>query len=347
MMLKAGEFIPAFSTNKRCKGDNTMKATARAHTNIALIKYWGKRDEELILPTNNSLSLTLDGFYTTTTVEFRNDLTNDIFYLDNQCISGIPYQRVTQFLDLIRQLAGKHIFAEVRSTNHVPTAAGFASSASGFAALAAAGSKAIGLSLNDKALSRLTRRGSGSACRSIYGGFAEWQKGEKKDGSDSFAVPIKPQDYWDIRVAAVVLHADEKKVSSRVGMKRTVDTSPFFKGWVDSIPQDLEQIKAGISERDFEKVGSVAEANCLKMHATTLGANPPFTYWYDTTFTVMQHVQKLRDKKIPAYFTIDAGPNVKVLYLPENEADIKRELESIPGVRDVILSKAGQGITYL
>lgn len=325
-----------------------MKATAKAHTNIALIKYWGKRDEALILPTNNSLSLTLDGFYTTTTVEFREELTQDIFYLNDECISGIPYTRVSQFLDLIRDIAKKpNLFAQVKSTNHVPTAAGFASSASGFAALASAGSQAIGLTLNDQELSRLTRRGSGSACRSIYGGFAEWDKGEKEDGSDSFAVPIAPQDYWDIRVAAVVLHADMKKVSSRVGMKRTVDTSPFFKGWVDSIPQDLKQIKSGISERDFEKVGSVAEANCLKMHATTLGANPPFTYWHDTTFTVMQHVQMLREKGIPAYFTIDAGPNVKVLYLPENEEQIKQELESIPGVTDVILSKSGQGITYI
>ncbi|TXL63632.1 diphosphomevalonate decarboxylase [Cerasibacillus terrae] len=325
-----------------------MKATAKAHTNIALIKYWGKRDEALILPTNNSLSLTLDGFYTTTTVEFREELTQDIFYLNDECISGIPYTRVSQFLDLIRDIAKKpNLFAQVKSTNHVPTAAGFASSASGFAALASAGSQAIGLTLNDQELSRLTRRGSGSACRSIYGGFAEWDKGEKEDGSDSFAVPIAPQDYWDIRVAAVVLHADMKKVSSRVGMKRTVDTSPFFKGWVDSIPQDLKQIKSGISERDFEKVGSVAEANCLKMHATTLGANPPFTYWHDTTFTVMQHVQMLRKKGIPAYFTIDAGPNVKVLYLPENEEQIKQELESIPGVTDVILSKSGQGITYI
>src|SRR5690606_38217669 len=160
-------------------------------------------------------------------------LTRDIFYLNNQCISGIPYQRVTQFLDLIRQLAGKHVFAEVRSTNHVPTAAGFASSASGFAALAAAGSKAIGLTLNDEELSRLTRRGSGSACRSIYGGFAEWQKGEKTDGSDSYAVPIAPREHWDIRVAAVVLSSKMKKVSSRRGMRRTVETSPFFNGWVD------------------------------------------------------------------------------------------------------------------
>lgn len=325
-----------------------MQSTAKAHTNIALIKYWGKRNETLILPTNNSLSLTLDGFYTKTTVTFKDELTEDIFILDDEIISGEQYRRVTVFLDLIRTYAGKSgLYAEINSINEVPTAAGFASSASGFAALAAAATKALGLTLTDQELSMLTRQGSGSACRSIYGGFAEWQKGKREDGIDSYAVPIAPQDHWDIRVAAVVLDAKMKKVSSREGMKRTVDTSTFFKGWVDRIPHDLNLIKEGIEERDFEKVGQVAEANCLKMHATTLGAVPPFTYWHDTTMTVMQTVQAMRENGIPAYFTIDAGPNVKVLYLPENEEKIQETLRNVPGVTDVILSRSGQGITYL
>lgn len=325
-----------------------MQSTAKAHTNIALIKYWGKRNETLILPTNNSLSLTLDGFYTKTTVTFKDELTEDTFILDDEIISGEQYRRVTVFLDLIRTYAGKSgLYAEINSINEVPTAAGFASSASGFAALAAAATKALGLTLTDQELSMLTRQGSGSACRSIYGGFAEWQKGKREDGIDSYAVPIAPQDHWDIRVAAVVLDAKMKKVSSREGMKRTVDTSTFFKGWVDRIPHDLGLIKEGIEKKDFEKVGQVAEANCLKMHATTLGAVPPFTYWHDTTMTVMQTVQAMRENGIPAYFTIDAGPNVKVLYLPENEEKIQETLRNVPGVTDVILSRSGQGITYL
>ncbi|MEN2768874.1 diphosphomevalonate decarboxylase [Ornithinibacillus xuwenensis] len=324
-----------------------MKAIAKAHTNIALIKYWGKRNEALILPTNNSLSLTLDGFYTSTRVVFKEDLQKDTFLLNGTRIEGEQYNRVTQFLDLVRNLAQKNIYAEVESINAVPTAAGFASSASGFAALAAASSKAIGLELSDSELSRLTRQGSGSACRSIFGGFAEWQQGEKADGSDSYAVPIAPQNHWDLRVAAVVLSAKMKKVSSRAGMKRTVETSPFFKGWIESIPSEIDAIKQGILDRDFEKVGEIAEANCLKMHATTLGANPPFTYWLDSTMSVMQSVQALRASGIPAYFTIDAGPNVKVLYLPEHEEEVQQTLRSIPGVDDVKLSCAGQGITYL
>ncbi|WP_337019561.1 diphosphomevalonate decarboxylase [Oceanobacillus massiliensis] len=325
-----------------------MKATAKAHTNIALIKYWGKRDESLILPTNSSLSLTLDGFYTTTTVDFREGLMQDRFLLDDQPVEGDAYHRVTQFLNLIRRLAGREeLYANVRSINAVPTAAGLASSASGFAALAAAGTKAIGLELNDQELSRLTRQGSGSASRSIYGGFSEWQMGSKVDGSDSFAVPIASAEHWDVRVAAVVLSSRVKKVSSRAGMKRTVDTSPFYPGWIDGISKDLREIKAAIHTKDFEKTGQIAEANCLKMHATTLAANPPFTYWNDLTMRVMQTVQEMRANGIPVYFTIDAGPNVKVLYLPEHEKSVEKTLREIPGVADVILSKPGQGISYL
>ncbi|MGJ9460519.1 diphosphomevalonate decarboxylase [Oceanobacillus sp. CF4.6] len=325
-----------------------MKATAKAHTNIALIKYWGKRDEALILPTNSSLSLTLDGFFTTTTVDFQANLTRDQFMLDDKPVEGESYQRVSNFLDIIRTMAGKeNLYATVHSKNDVPTAAGFASSASGFAALAAAGTKAIGMQLDNQELSRLTRQGSGSASRSIYGGFAEWEMGDKTDGSDSFAVPVAPAQHWDIRVAAVVLSSTVKKVSSRAGMKRTVETSPFYSGWIDSIPKDLREIKDAIKTKDFEKTGSIAEANCLKMHATTLAANPPFTYWHDTTMRVMQTVQEMKEKGIPAYFTIDAGPNVKVLYLPEDEGKVKETLRTIPGVTDVILSKPGQGISYL
>ena len=325
-----------------------MKATAKAHTNIALIKYWGKRNDELILPTNNSLSVTLDGFYTETTVEYDKTLTKDEFILDGQEVTGVAYQRVTEYLNLIRKYGQLgNLYARVNSTNAVPTAAGFASSASGFAALAAAATKAAKIEMSDVELSKITRQGSGSACRSIYGGFVEWEKGNKEDGSDSYAVEIKPQEHWDIRVAAVVLNETEKEISSRVGMKRTVETSEFYDGWLSGIPADLKEIKAGIKEKDFNRVGAVAEANCLKMHATTLGAKPPFTYWTDATMRVMQTVQNLRKKGIPAYFTIDAGPNVKVLYQPENEAIVERTLRETADVSDVILSRVGAGISYL
>lgn len=325
-----------------------MQATAKAHTNIALIKYWGKRNEDLILPTNSSLSVTLDGFYTKTSVRFEEDAENDVFYLNDEKVTGEPYTRVTEYLDLVRSMSDQpHRFAVVDSLNTVPTAAGFASSASGFAALAAASTKALNLDMNEVALSKLTRQGSGSACRSIYGGFVEWEMGEADDGSDSYAIPVAPQEHWDIRVAAVVVTAKEKEIKSRVGMKRTVDTSVFYQGWLDSLPADLMDIKAGIQARDFEKVGAIAEANCLKMHATTLGANPPFTYWQDSTMAVMQTVQQMRKDGIAAYFTIDAGPNVKVLYLPEQEEAVLSRLRETRDVTDVMTSKVGAGISYL
>lgn len=324
-----------------------MRATAKANSNIALIKYWGKRNEPLILPTNNSLSVTLDGLYTETTVHFQEGRTADAFTLNNKPITGVPYERVTEFLNLFRTYTGKNdLYAQVDSINHVPTAAGFASSASGFAALAAATAKALQLDLSNEELSKFTRQGSGSACRSVYGGFVEWEKGERDDGSDSFAIQIAPQEHWDLRIAAVVLTAQEKDVSSRDGMKLTVDTSVFYDGWLAGIPHDLREIKTGIQARDFEKVGAIAEANCLKMHATTLGANPPFTYWQDSTMSVMQTVQQLRADGTLAYFTIDAGPNVKVLYLPEDEEKVLRTIRQVDEVTDIIVSKVGDGISY-
>ncbi|WP_152658502.1 diphosphomevalonate decarboxylase [Oceanobacillus sp. CFH 90083] len=324
-----------------------MKATARAHTNIALIKYWGKRNESLILPANSNLSVTLDGFSTETTVHFQEGLKKDAFLLNEQHVEGDALEKVAVFLDKVRALSGKEIYAQVQSVNHVPTAAGFASSASGLAALAAASAKAIGLSLDDTELSRLARQGSGSASRSIYGGFAEWQMGEREDGLDSYAVQIADESHWDIRIAAVVLSKTMKKVSSREGMRRTVETSPFYSGWLEQTPKDLAEIKQAIDEKDFEKMGSIAEANCMRMHATTLGANPPFTYWQDATMRVMQAVQDLREQGIPVFFTIDAGPNVKVLYLPADEEKVKNRLQAMEGVEDIIISKPGSGISYM
>src|SRR5699024_2863671 len=198
-----------------------MKAKARAHTNIALIKYWGKRNEELFLPTNNSLSMTLDQFYTETSVDFDEKLDQDVFYLDGKEADQKETEKVSVFLDKVRKFTGEHRYAHVDSINHVPIAAGFASSASGLAALAAAAMKATGVDYTDRELSQIARQGSGSASRSIYGGFVEWQKGEKDDGSDCYAVPILEQSAWDLRVLSIEVTHEVKKVLSREGMKRT------------------------------------------------------------------------------------------------------------------------------
>lgn len=324
-----------------------MKATARAHTNIALIKYWGKRNNELILPMNSSLSITLDKFYTTTTVEFCKDLQDDVFVFNHHLASETETNKISRFLDRVRTLANTNLHAVVTSINKVPTAAGFASSASGFAALAAASSKALGLELNGQALSKLARLGSGSACRSIYGGFVQWVKGNEADGSDSYAVQILEEDKWDICVLAVLLEPSPKKISSREGMKRTVETSPFYSGWLKAVEKDLVVAKEAIKKRDFVMLGEISEANALKMHATTLGANPPFTYWQSNTVSVMNEVQALREKGLQAYFTIDAGPNVKVLCQAHDVEEIRQALLQIPGVLDVVVCHPGTGIEYL
>ncbi len=324
-----------------------MRATVKAHTNIALIKYWGKRDEQLFLPTNNSLSVTLDAFYTVTTVEFDRSLQTDQFFLNGDLAELNDTKKVTDFLNRVRTKANQTLYAKVYSENHVPTAAGFASSASGYAALAAAAAKAIGLTLNERELSQLARQGSGSASRSIFGGYVEWQKGTAEDGSDCYASPILAQDAWDLRVLSVEVTTKAKKVLSREGMKRTVETSPFFSGWLEAVEQDLITIKEALHEKDFTKLGQVVEANALKMHATTLGANPPFMYWQSATVEVMQEVQALREQGVEAYFTIDAGPNVKVICQPKDEQFIHDALEKSPVVHQIHHCRVGPGISYI
>ena len=325
----------------------TMKATARAHTNIALIKYWGKRDESLFLPMNSSLSLTLDRFYTTTTVHFCQGLLGDVFLLNGHIGSETETLKITQFLDRIREFSGKSLYAIVDSTNKVPTAAGFASSASGYAALAAAATKALGIDLDSDALSQLARQGSGSASRSIYGGFVEWEKGELDDGTDSLARPIMNGQSWDISVLSVLVSVKPKKVSSREGMKRVVETSPFYSNWLVEVEKDLILAKEAIRDRDFEALGRVVEANALKMHATTLGANPPFIYWQGATLDVIQQVQELRLSGIQTFFTIDAGPNVKVLCQQVDVEDVRKALLSLHSVHAVDICHPGPGVTYL
>ena len=282
----------------------------RTHTNIAFIKYWGKENEELIIPQNNSLSLTLDAFYTDTKVTFDADLARDVLFIDGDIQDENALKKAQVILDLVRERAGIDLPAKIESKNFVPTAAGLASSASGLAALAGAASLAAGLELTDTELSRLARRGSGSASRSIYGGFAEWQKGTSDE--DSVAVPVDDAD-WDIGMIFIVVDDKRKDVSSTEGMRLVVDTSPYYDGWVSSSIEDLADIKVAIQEQDVVKTGEIAERSALKMHALNLSANPPFNYWSPDSIIAMRQVTALREQGYPAYITMDAGPNVKII----------------------------------
>ncbi|RLE09431.1 diphosphomevalonate decarboxylase, partial [Candidatus Aerophobetes bacterium] len=290
-----------------------MKVTAIANSNIALIKYWGKRDPKLMLPQNGSISMTLDGLYTITTVEFHPNYERDILILNGRELSeGKEYEEVVAFLNIVRETAGISEKAKVATENNFPTAAGLASSASGFAALALAASKAAGLNLDKRELSILARRGSGSASRSIEGGFVEWMRGEKEDGSDSYAVQIAPKDHWDFRMITTIVSTEEKKVKSRAGMAQTVKTCPFYRDWLLTVDEDLKAVREGILNKDFTQVGETAEYNCLKMHATMITTKPPLIYWNPATMEIIHAVQAWREEGLECYFTIDAGPNVKV-----------------------------------
>jgi len=284
---------------------------ARAHTNIALIKYWGKRDKDLFLPMNSSLSLTLDAFYTDTKVTFDDSLTEDSFLLNGKRQSEKEISKISRFLDLFCEYIGKRPFARVESLNFVPTAAGLASSASAFAALALAVADALKLDLSRQELSTIARRGSGSSTRSLFGGFVEWEMGTSSE--DSMAHPIDDAD-WDVGMLILAVDTQEKKVSSRLGMEHTVQTSPFYPAWIETAKEDLQAMKAAIAARDFESLGRITEHNGMKMHATTLSANPPFTYWTADSLLAQEAVRMVReDLQLPAYMTMDAGPNVKVL----------------------------------
>ncbi|MGM0328438.1 MULTISPECIES: diphosphomevalonate decarboxylase [Enterococcus] len=323
-----------------------LSGKARAYTNIALIKYWGKKNEELILPMNNSLSLTLDAFYTETEVIFSDTFTDDLFYLDHELQTEAATKKISRFLDLVRAQANTNKRAKVISHNFVPTAAGLASSASGLAALAGACNEALGLDLDEQALSRLARRGSGSACRSIFGGFVEWEKGH--DDQTSYAQQIPSNGFEEeLAMVFVLINDQQKDVSSRDGMRRTVETSHFYQGWLDSVETDLMELKQAIAEKSFQTVGEVMERNGLKMHGTTLAANPPFTYWSPDSLKAMQAVRELRASGIPCYFTMDAGPNVKVLVEKKNQTAVQAKFIELFSRQQVILAHAGQGITII
>lgn len=323
-----------------------FKGKARAYTNIALIKYWGKKNESLILPMNNSLSLTLDAFYTETEVSFSEAYMEDQFYLDNQLQDEKATKKISTFLDIVREKAGTTKKAKVISQNFVPTAAGLASSASGLAALAGACNEALKLGLDDQALSRLARRGSGSACRSIFGGFVEWEKGH--DDQSSYAHPISSDGFEDhLAMVFLLLNEQKKDVSSRDGMRRTVETSSFYQGWLDSVEADLYQLKQAIKTKNFQLLGETMEQNGLKMHGTTLAARPPFTYWSPDSLKAMQAVRDLRNQGIPCYFTMDAGPNVKVLVQKDHLDKVKTTFSDLFSSQQVISAFAGPGMTII
>lgn len=318
--------------------------TARAHTNIALVKYWGKRDPGLNLPAVGSLSLTLDRFFTTTSVaELAGD--EDLLLLDGAEASPAERARVSRFLDLVRARAGGGPRLQITSENTVPTAAGLASSASAFAALALAASRALGLRLEGRELSKLARQGSGSAARSLFGGLVLLHRGERDDGEDCFAEPLSSP--LDVRLVVARCGAGRKKLGSTEAMERTARTSPFYAPWVSTHPADLEEGRAAAAAGELARLGEVMERSTLKMHATGFGAAPPFWYLAPATLAVMERVQALRHDGLPCWFTMDAGPHVKVLCAAADAAEVTARVGEVAGVVGVDVAGPGPGAFVL
>jgi diphosphomevalonate decarboxylase len=324
-------------------------ATAVAYPNIALIKYWGKRDEEFMLPMTSSLSMTLDVYPTTTTVEVQPECGrggSDVVRIAGKPASEPFTARVVQFLDLIRTRAKRSAPATVETRNAGPTGAGLASSASGFAALAAAACAAYQLHTDERELSRLARRGSGSASRSVFGGFVMWHSGTAigaAGDAESYAERIDVA--LDLALVVVVVESRSKQISSRMAMRHTVSTSPLYRAWADASNDDLVAMRAALAAGDFQVAGAIAEGNAMGMHATMLAARPAVRYLSAASLSVIDRVGEIRNAGIPAYLTMDAGPNVKVLCLRDDAPRIAASLAELACVHSVVVAHPGPGVS--
>lgn len=317
---------------------NVQKVKARAHANIALVKYWGKENEEQVIPYNSSLSLTLDKLYTDTTIETS---VKDEFYLNGELADEKDKEKVFRFIDRFRSLSLRKNTIRITSVNNFPTAAGLASSASGYAALATAANRYFNLNMSNRELSEITRFGSGSATRSLFGGFAIWKK-----ETVPYAYEFDRAD-WDIAMIIVIISQDHKEISSREAMSNTVRTSPFYPAWVESANIDFEQMMLAIKKQDFRSVGEITRNNALRMHASMMAANPPIVYWQPLSLAVLQLVDQMNREGFECYATMDAGPNVKVLTRRSQANLIVERISELMNRDQVIVCLPGEGSVIL
>lgn len=322
------------------------KTTIKASSDIALVKYWGKKNEVLRLPENGSVSIILDGLDTITTVEFSDKLRKDEVTIQDKIIDfdSIEAKRVIKHLDRIRKLAKDRglikdsLHAKVVSENTFPRGTGLSSSGSGMAALTYAAIKALGLNLSEKELSILSRQASGTACRCAVGGFVEWLDGNTSQTSYSHTIFNK--DHWDIRDVVVVVDEGMKKISSTQG-HTTAQSSPFFKVRQNRIKDKIKAVKQAIANKDFTVLGKLVESEALEFHSILLTSQPPLVLWYPGTLQVMIEVEKLRAEGIECYFTVNTGFNLHVLTLPKYEKEVQKRLNSLSLVKKTLTAKVG------
>jgi diphosphomevalonate decarboxylase len=312
-------------------------ATAQANPNIAFIKYWGNRDNALRLPSNGSISMNLDGLFTRTSVSF-NSSQHDLLIINDHPVIGKGLERVSSILDLVRGMAKINDRAEITSTNNFPAGAGIASSAAAFAALALASSQAAGLTLSEAQCSRLARRGSGSASRSIPSGIVEWKMGSGDE--DSVAVSIAPPEHWNLADCIAIVNASHKKVGSTEG-HAIAGTSPLQNARVADTPRRLDICRKAILNKDFEAFADIIEHDSDMMHAVMMTSNPPLMYWQAATLGIFHAVREWRANGLPAAYTVDAGANVHVICLGEYVKETEKRLRELHGVSDVLVAGVG------
>jgi diphosphomevalonate decarboxylase len=298
-----------------------------APANIALCKYWGKRNLELNLPVTDSLSLSLGTLGSHCKLSDTDKATDRIVLNGNELSAEHPFvKRLVTFLDLFREHPSERFCIE--TTNTIPTAAGFASSASGFAAVVKALDRRYGWQLPAAQLSILARMGSGSASRSLWQGFVRWHAGQSDDGMDSVSEPLESQ-WEEICIGLLVLNRNQKKIGSTEAMKRTVETSALYRAWPQQVERDMTCMLSAIEQRDFEMLGKTAETNALAMHATMMAACPPVLYWQPESLIAMQTVWQARNEGLPVYFTMDAGPNIKLVFQKADQDAIEKRFEGL------------------
>jgi diphosphomevalonate decarboxylase len=308
-----------------------MSTTACAHPNIALIKYWGKARRPGNYPAVPSLSITLDSLLTTTEVDDCRD-SDRVFFDDIEVHDH-------KVLSCLAELRDSHQipFLEVHTNNNFPTAAGLASSASGFAALVTAVNAHCKLGMDTTTLSDQARRASGSAARSMFGGYVGLQ------GPDWVARSILAAEEWPLTTVIAVTTSEKKTVSSSEGMGRSETTSPYYSAWVESTAMDFDQALPLVLGKDFDALARVAEFSCLKMHGLMLSTNPGLLYWNPATIACLHAIRELRQQGVPVFFTVDAGPQVKAICRPEAAADVKAALQSLAGVEQILTAGLGRG----
>ncbi|MCL2779337.1 MAG: diphosphomevalonate decarboxylase [Polyangiaceae bacterium] len=317
-------------------------ATASAHPNIALAKYWGKCPGSANVPAVPSLSVTLSGMSTTTTVSFDDTLLHDELVINDARMGGRSLARASALLDVVRAEANMTArSARIVSKNDFPTASGLASSASGFAALALAAVRAAGLDWSLSQVSDLARRSSASAARSLFGGFVELDGGEGGEGGVACARPIASPDSIDLRVLVCVTAEGAKSISSTCGMRMTQETSPYYDAWLVHARRLFVQIRSDLLAGDFHAVGEGAEKSALGMHACAMAAG--IVYVTGATLAALAEVRAMRAEGIDAYATIDAGPHLKCLTTSRSMHDAKERLLRVPGVLRIVETLPGEG----